>query len=199
MVGSGIIPMFLSAQGMTADTCPLGEKRERPRRILIARSGGSPELSRVVRRLAFEFAGKEARSKIYKIPGAGDAPRVTDVSGYDAIFIGVAPDGTCATDAAFTFMRSHMDDLAAKPVALFFLLDRAPKLSSAAHSPELTFEGLSRMSPLDVMTFTRSGQGMADAVSDWAGNKIWPLMETGWLADMLFPCPVPYAGMKTAG
>ena len=139
--------------------------------------------------MAFGFGRKEARSTIYKIPDAEAQGPVKDLSRYDGIFIGIAPDRTGATEAAFTFMRTHMDGLAAKSVALFFLLDRAPKPASSAQTPEQSFDGLSQMSPLDVMTFDRSGKGMADAVFHWAGNDIWPLMETGWLADMLFPGP----------
>ena len=202
MTVSGMVPMFLSAQGIETGVCVDEKIHHRPRKILIACSGERLELSSAAKQLAFGFGRKDARSTIYRIPKPGEHLPAKDLNRYDGIFIGIAPDGTGVTDTAFSFMRTHLGDLAAKPVALFFLLSRAPKLGQA-EQPDRIFDGLSQISPLDVITFQRSDKRIAGAVTAWAEHQIWPLLETGWLADMIFPCPehafVPEAGVLMPG
>ncbi len=190
---SGMIPMFLS--GLTqcveidSNDTSAGPVTEKPRRLLLAYSGASLELSHVAKNMAFGFGGKDAGTTIYKIPENTHQYRSKDLTAYDGIFIGIAPDGSGATHAAFSFIRDHINVLSAMPVALFFLLSRAPKLGRDNNAGEHLFEGLSPMSPLDVRIFERSGPHLSSAVMKWALNDIWPLMETGWLADLIFPGP----------
>ncbi|MDD9303007.1 MAG: hypothetical protein HUK40_11975 [Desulfobacter sp.] len=185
---SGMIPLFLSRSidsgkdsGNALDKIvPLPEKRC----VLVACAGAGHVLSETVKTMAHGFDRKNAMTTVCKIVDRSDPLR--DLAGYDGVFIGIAPDRTGSTKKAFSFIRSHLDDLAAMPVALFFLLSHAPKLG--VQDP--VFKGLSRMHPLDVQSFDRSSACLGAEVTDWAENKIWPLMETGWLADLIFPEPV---------
>jgi hypothetical protein len=190
LIASGMIPMFLSGlthgpeteEGLSAAPAPSA-----PRRLLLACSGTSAELSDAVENMAFAFGRKEAGTTIYRIPENNAQHGSIDLTAYDGVFMGIAPDGSGATNRAFSFIRHHINTLSAMPAALFFLLSRAPKLNQGTGAP--LFEGLAPMSPLDVRIFQRSGSNLTPAVTEWARNDIWPLMETGWLADLIFPGP----------
>ncbi len=192
---SGMITMFLSGltQNVEMDNPSTVPVSESPRRLLLAYSGTSLELSDVAKNMAFDFGRKDTRTTIHKIPDNPRRPK--DLTAYDGIFIGIAPDGAGATNAAFSFIRNNMNALSSMPVALFFLLSRAPKLDREHHAGGHLFDGLSPMCPLDVRIFQRSGPDLTSSVIKWAQNDIWPLMETGWLADLIFPGPEPEIAM----
>ncbi len=194
VIASGMIPMFLSgltlgpetdSDNLLAASAP-AEYRQ-CKRLLLAYSGTSSELADAAKNMAFGFGQKEARTTIYRIPDNNAQHKSMDLTVYDGVFIGIAPDGSGATNTAFSFIRHHINALSAMPVALFFLLSRAPKLNRGAS--EHLFEGLAPMCPLDVRIFERSGSNLTPTVMEWAQNDIWPLMETGWLADLIFPGP----------
>ncbi|MCG8635913.1 MAG: flavodoxin domain-containing protein [Desulfobacterales bacterium] len=192
LIATGMIPMFLS--GLTHGTETDNGSRFTPgaavpRRLMLACCGTSPELAGVAESMASGFGRKEAGTSIYRIPDNNARQDSVDLAAYDGIFIGIAPDGSGVTNRTFAFIRRHINALSAMPVALFFLLSRAPEPGRERHSGEHFFEGLAPMSPLDVRIFQRSEQNLAPAVVEWARNDIWPLMETGWLADLIFPGP----------
>jgi hypothetical protein len=186
---SGIIPVFLSGllheDGQGADQNR--QETASHRRLLLACFGSNPVLSGTVKNMAFGFGRKNARTTITRIQDSSDP--INPLRGYDGVFIGIAPDGTGSTEQAFSFIRNHLEQLSAMPVALFFLLSRAPKTDNK----ENPFKDLSDIYPLDVRIFDGTAQNLAMDVTAWAQNEIWPLMETGWLADLIFPEPAPPA------
>ena len=186
---SGIIPMFLSGhafgEACSKDTRPKTLTGPPLKRLLLICSGSSLVLSGTAKTLAFEFGRKNVRTTLLSLSDTAAPGLERNFSRYDGIFIGIAPEGTGSTERAFSFIRTHLVTLSSKPVALFFLLSRAPKLMSS----ENLFKDLSLMYPLDVKSFDRTAAGITTEVTEWARNDIWPRMETAWLADLLFPEP----------
>lgn len=190
MAASGIIPMFLSTQGGgSANLFP--DKTGRLRQILLACGGSSPELAGIAEHLACGFNRKNAGTTILNLSGPGGRKAEPDIGGYDGVFIGIATEETGAAEQGISFMRDHMETLTAKPVTLFLLLPGPPGLAQEQQEPCQSGAGVSGITFLDVMRFTRSGRDLKEAVMNWAGDKVWPLMETAWLADMIFPGPDP--------
>ncbi|MCG8686980.1 MAG: hypothetical protein MI892_19020 [Desulfobacterales bacterium] len=183
---SGLISMFLSGSSLEniydcqEDVSGLPKKR-----LLLACSGSSLVLHSVAKNMALGFGRKDTQTTILKIPGSNDTGNSGIINRYDGVFIGIAPEGTGSTERAFSFIRNNLEALSAKPVGLFFLLSRAPKFFNR----ENLFKDLSQMYPLDVKSFDRSAPDINRQVSKWVWNDIWPMMETNWLADLIFPEP----------
>ena len=187
---SAMIHMFLSGSapggigdGMEPD--PLVELPQR--RLLLACSGNDLVLSGTARNMAFGLGRNNSRTSILKIPDGNGQGEPGNLAGYDGIFIGISPDGSGASDRAFSFIRNYFKTLSAKPLALFFILPRLPE----AEGPDTRLAELSPLCPLDVRCFDRSSPDIQAGAARWAVNTVWPLMETGWLADIIFPEPVP--------
>ena len=185
---SGMMPLLLSGSPGPSGSLglPFPGRTEHPsRRILTAYSGSSLSLSGASRKMAFGFGRKNARTTIFRIPENRAPERTKDPAGFDGVFIGIAPDGTGSTQRAVSFIRTHIESFARIPVAIFFLLHQTPDLDAG----ETGFRDLSRICPLDVRSFVRTDPCVSDAVARWAGRNVWPLMETAWLADLVFPEP----------
>lgn len=183
--------MFLSGStasqnGAWYDMGPEPSETLLPKRLLLACFGFGPVLSGTAQAMAVSFGCANARTTIVNIPDTGKSG---NPAGYDGIFIGISSDGSGNSERAFSFVRRHSEVLSAIPVALFFLL---PKTSEPDIHHDLT-GALSPISPLDIRSFDPS-PNIQSRVADWGKDTVLPLMETGWLADIIFPEPV--AGPK---
>ena len=192
-IGSGMIPMFLSGltRGWEISPDPASDMPalKTTRRLLLACSGLDKELPGVAKAMAFGFGKKEAQTTIFRSPDAAHQGRQHSLSIYDGAFIGIAPDGNGAAEAAFAFIRNHLSALSAIPVALFFLLPGTVADDPDNIDEKALLEKLPLICPLDVGRFEGTGAGLKNRVLDWAGGTVWPMMETRWLADLVFPEP----------
>jgi len=184
-IASEVISMFLSGPGHTTEEAGCPERRSSApfKRILLILSGRAYCLSHSAKKLAFGLGQVHAAVTLYQLQ---DSPK--DISAYDGVVMGIAPDNSGCTQRAFAFIRSQMETLAATPVSIFFLLDGPPALTDRDQD---LFKGLAGVNPLDVQIFHRDEIRLSRSVTAWARQKVWPLMETAWLADMIFPSPDP--------
>lgn len=152
---SGMIPLFLSGMGDRGGAC---RSRTAPlRRLLLVSSGKSPALSSVNRVLAMGLGRHRAAVNLYQIQDQSK-----DVSAFDGMIMGIAPDGTGRTERALAFLRNHMDLFSAMPVALFFLLGDLPDFPGGRTS----FQGLRMWRPWMSGYFRPRASGF--------GKRCWP-------------------------
>ena len=185
---SGMIHMFLSDPASPGGACDMGSEpsaKNPPKQLLLACFGSGLALSEA-KAMAVRFGRDNALTTIFNIPDASGQGKFKNLAGYDGIFIGICPDGSGHAERAFSFIRNSFDLLSAKPVALFYILHRIP----GPNACDTRLGELSRLCPLDVRSFDRSSVDIFADICAWAMNTVWPLMETRWLADIIFPEPV---------
>ncbi|WDP90201.1 MAG: hypothetical protein HUN04_11005 [Desulfobacter sp.] len=182
---SGIVPMFLSGMAAAEGKCrrhaPGGGGLPAPKRLLVACAGASQALTATAGLMVSELGEEKARITVADISASG-FPFKT-LAGYDGVIMGIDPDGSGHFKAALSFIRAHRAPLAHMPLALFSL--QPP----SRFSDEVVSSLLSLVSPLDFRNFNGGAGDAAQTVSDWVRHSVWPLMETRWLADMVFPVP----------